>query len=145
MKRFIKIVIAQLPGYHSWCLLLRENKPKGWKWVDRLPIKPGLQVLVYSKVGDFYMTRPERCSIAKKYYWTRGIREPVEDRIALNLFASISKCSNVVLDIGANSGVFSLVAAKSNPNAKIIAFDILPEAYHALIDNLILNKYYCKA
>jgi len=119
---------------------LRENIPKGRKWIDRLPIKPGLQVLVHSKVGDFYMSRPERCSIAKKFFWTRGIREPVEDRIALNLFASISKYSNVVLDIGANSGLFSLVAAKSNPNAKIIAFDILPEAYHILIDNLILNN-----
>ncbi len=97
-------------------------------------------VLVHSTVGDFYMSRPERCSIAKKYFWTQGVREPVEDRIALDLFASLSKHSNVVLDIGANSGLFSLVAAKSNPDAEIIAFDILPEAYHVLIDNLILNN-----
>lgn len=85
------------------------------------------------------MSRPERCSIAKKFFWTKGVREPVEDRIALNLFAGLAKHSDAVLDIGANSGLFSLVAAKANSSAKIIAFDILPEAYHVLIDNLILN------
>jgi FkbM family methyltransferase len=140
IKRLFKRTIPLLPGYHSLCLVLQKHRPKKWEWVDRIPVKPGILVLVHSKVGDFYMSRPERCSIAKKYFWTKGVREPVEDRIALNLFASLSKDSNVVLDIGANSGLFSLVAAKSKPDTEIIAFDILPEAYHVLIDNLLLNN-----
>lgn len=140
IKRLFKITIPVLPGYHYLCLLLRKHKPKNWGWIDRIPVKPRIRVLIHSKAGDFYMSHPERCSIAKKYFWTQGIREPVEDQIALDLFASLSKRSNAVLDIGANSGLFSLVAAKSNPNAKIVAFDILPEAYHVLIDNLILNN-----
>lgn len=102
-------------------------------------MKPSILVLVHSKSGDFYMSRPGRCSIAKKFFWTYGIREPIEDRIALNLFSILSIDSDVILDIGANSGLFSLVAAKSNPGAEIIAFDILPETYHVLIDNLMLN------
>ena len=36
--------------------------------------------------------------------------------------------------------MFSIVAAKSNPEAEIMAFDILPEAYHVLIDNLLINN-----
>lgn len=140
IKRLLKKTIPLLPGYHFLCLVLQKRRPKNWEWIDRVPVKPGILVLVHSVVGDFYMSRPERCSIAKKYFWTQGVREPVEDRIALDLFASLSKHSNVVLDIGANSGLFSLVAAKSNPDAKIIAFDILPEAYHVLIDNLIVNN-----
>jgi len=86
------------------------------------------------------MSHPERCSIAKKFFWTEGIREPVEDRIAFDLFANLAKSSDVILDIGANSGLFSLVSAKSNPDAKVIAFDIFPEAYHIFVDNLILNN-----
>lgn len=140
IKRLFKQTIPLLPGYQSLCFLLQKHRPKKWEWIDRIPVKPGILVLVHSSVGSFYMSRPERCSIAKKYFWTRGIREPVEDRIALNLFASLSKYSNAVLDIGANSGLFSLVAAKSNPDAQIFAFDILPEAYHVLVDNLILNN-----
>ena len=140
IKRLFKQTIPLLPGYHSLCLVLQKHRPKKWEWIDRIPVKAGILVLVHSSVGDFYMSRPERCSIAKKYFWTQGVREPVEDRMALNLFASLSKYSNAILDIGANSGLFSLVAAKSNPAAEIIAFDILPEAYHILIDNLILNN-----
>lgn len=140
IKKLFKKTIPLLPGYHPLCLALRKYKPNNWEWINRIPVKPGILVLVHSKAGDFYMSRPERCSIAKKLFWTQGIREPAADRIALNLFASLSKYSNAVLDIGANSGLFSLVAAKSNPFAEIIAFDILPEAYHVLIDNLILNN-----
>jgi FkbM family methyltransferase len=140
LKLLFKKTIPFLPGYHSLCLVLRKLNTKKLEWIYRIPIKPGTPVLVHSKVGDFYLSHPERCSIAKKYFWTQGVREPVEDRIALNLFASLSKDSNIILDIGANSGLFSLVAAKANPTAKIMAFDILPEAYHILIDNLILNN-----
>jgi len=140
IKRLFKRTIPFLPGYHSICLVLQKHRLKEWEWIDRTPVKPGILVLVHSIVGDFYMSRPERCSIAKKYFWTQGVREPVEDRIALNLFACLSKYSNAVLDIGANSGLFSIVAAKSNPEAEIMAFDILPEAYHVLIDNLLINN-----
>lgn len=139
-KRIFKRTVPLLPGYHLVCQLLRKHRPRNWGWVHRIPIKPGFVVLVHSIVGDLYMCRPERCSIAKKYFWTGGVRDPVEDRIALNLFSILCRSSEVVLDIGANSGLFSLVAAKANPRAKIVAFDILPEAYHVLIDNLILNN-----
>jgi len=140
IKRLVKKTMPHMLGYHALCLALQKHRPKHWEWVDRIPVKPGIIVSVHSSSGDFYMSRPERCSIAKKYFWTQGIREPAEDRVALDLFASLSKKSNVALDIGANSGLFSLVAAKSNPDMEIIAFDILPEAYHVLIDNLILNN-----
>jgi len=139
LKRIFKKMIPLLPGYHFLCQLLLKLKPKGWEWVNRIPVKPGLIVTVHSKAGDFYMGRPERCSIAKKFFWTQGLREPEEDRIALDIFSSLVKCSDVVLDIGANSGLFSLVAAKMSPKADIVAFDIFPEACHILIDNLILN------
>lgn len=140
LKKLYKRTIPQFPGYGFLCQLLRKIKPKEWEWLDRIPIKPGTIVMVHSKAGDFYMSRPERCSIAKKFFWTQGIRKPKQDRIALDIFSVLAKNSDVILDIGANSGLFSLVAGKSNPNAQIIAFDILPEAYHILIDNLILNN-----
>ena len=111
-KTFYKNTICRLPGYHFLCLILQKNRPKTWEWIDRIPVKPGILVLVHSSVGDFYMSRPERCSIAKKYFWTQGFREPLEDRMALDLFAILSKHSDVILDIGANSGLFSLIAVE---------------------------------
>ena len=144
LKTIFKKTIPYFPGYHCLCLFLRQLKPRAWQWVNRIPVKPGMVVLVHSKVGDFYMSHPQRCSIAKKFFWTHGIRELLQDRITLELFSDLSKHSDVILDIGANSGLFSLVAAKANPNAHIIAFDILPEAYHILTDNLMLNDLFDK-
>lgn len=139
IKGFIKRAIPALPGYRHLCLLLRNYGPSGMAWMERVPIAPGSQVLVHSVAGDLFLSRPERCSIAKKLFWTRGVCKPPEDRIALNLFGIVARRSEVALDIGANSGLFSLVAAKANPQIRVIAFDILPEAYHILSDNLILN------
>lgn len=140
MKRIFKKTIPNLPFYHSLCLVLRRHKWKNSEWIYRIPVKPEILVPVYSGVGNFHMSHPERDGIAKKFFWTQGVLEPIEERIMLNLFAYLSKYSNGILDIGSNSGLFTLVAAKSNPNAEIIAFDILPEANRILIDNLMLNN-----
>lgn len=138
-KSAYKKTVPHFPGYHALCLAVRRARPPDWQWVERLPVKPGILVPVQSSVGEFYMTRPERCSIAKKFFWTGGTREPAEDRLALDLFAAMARHSDVILDIGCNSGLFSLVAARANADAKVLAFDILPEALHILLDNLIIN------
>lgn len=139
LKRFVKATVPALPGYLMICTFLRSRNLK-YEWINRLPVKPGINVIVHAGSDDLYMAHPERCSIAKKYFWTNGVREPAEDRVALNLFASLAEHADVILDIGANSGLFSLAAAKKNELARIIAFDILPEAFHILIDNLVLNN-----
>jgi FkbM family methyltransferase len=112
--------------------------------MSRLPVKPGTSIPFCFDDGNLLLTHPERCSIAKKMFWDNGVRKPVEDQIAINLFSKLSKKADIILDIGANSGLFSLVSAIANPNAKIIAFDILPEAYHILIDNLMFNNLLSK-
>lgn len=140
LKRLYKLTIPRLPGYHRVCLALRAIRPEaGWGWVDRVPVKPGLLVPVSASTGNLVMTHPERCSIAKKYFWTRGVRRPEADRVALDLFGALAATSDVVLDIGANSGLFSLVAAQASPAAEVVAFDILPEALQILRDNLQAN------
>jgi|PlaIllAssembly_1097288.scaffolds.fasta_scaffold02070_1 FkbM family methyltransferase len=139
IKKLYKDTIPGLPGYHACCRILRKYRPVHWEWVNRIPVKPGMIVKIHTAAGDLFMGHPERCSIAKQFFWTRGNREPAQDRIALDLFAVLAKSSDVVLDIGASSGLFSLVAARSSPSAQVVAFDILPEAYHTLVDNLMLN------
>lgn len=138
-KRAYKKSVPHIPGYHRLCLGLRAVRSARWEWIDRLPVTPGLVVPLRTGVGDLVMTRPERCSIAKKFFWTEGVRKPEEDGVAIDLFAQLVRQADAVLDIGANSGLFSLVAARANPGAEIVAIDILPEALHILMDNLIAN------
>jgi FkbM family methyltransferase len=47
---------------------------------------------------------------------------------------------SVLLDVGANIGIFSLAAAKRFPDTRIYAFEPSPEAYSRLVRNLELNN-----
>ena len=139
LKKIYKLTVPYLPGYHTACLFIRKYFAKDHDWVGRLPVKPGIVVPVKLPVAEFDMCCPERCSIAKKFFWTDGRRKPAEDRIALELFLKFAAESDVVLDIGSNSGLFALAAGKYNPDAEIVAFDILVEANKIFVDNLKLN------
>lgn len=46
---------------------------------------------------------------------------------------------DVIIDIGAHIGLVSISIAKQNPNVKIYAFEVVPENYQQLIENIVLN------
>ena len=56
------------------------------------------------------------------------------------IFSILSLSSNTVFDIGSYTGVYALVAAKSNKNLKIRAFEPNPDLFSALEKNLKLNR-----
>lgn len=64
-----------------------------------------------------------------------GSYEPEETQV----IRRIAKHMDTMLDIGANIGWYSLMAAKINPKAKIHAFEPIPTTYARLIDNCTLN------
>jgi len=55
------------------------------------------------------------------------------------MFEKIIAQCNGFLDIGANTGLFSLIAAKSNPKCKVLAFEPSPDAYTYLQKNVQSN------
>lgn len=139
LKKGYKLSVPYLPGYHSFCLLIRKFYSPERDWIGRLPVKPGIIVPVRLPIAEFSMCCPERCSIAKKFFWTAGKREPAEDRIALELFLKFAAESDVALDIGSNSGLFALAAAEQNSQSEVVAFDILVEAHKIFEENIKLN------
>jgi FkbM family methyltransferase len=71
-------------------------------------------------------------------FW-RGIfggREGAE----LRVWYALSKKVNLILDIGANTGVYSLVAATNN-SARVYAFEPVPIVFNLLEENIGLNKF----
>jgi FkbM family methyltransferase len=92
-------------------------------------------------VGDiqFVMLRPDRCEVAKELYWGGGRRPKREDDFAVELFATIAKRSDFVLDVGAYTGLFTLVSSLVNERAHVHAFEFVPDVYRALFDNCVRN------
>jgi FkbM family methyltransferase len=87
----------------------------------------------------FVMLRPDRCVVAKELYWGGGRRPKAEDNFALELFATLAQKSDVMLDVGAYTGIFTLVGTLVNPNLTAHAFEIVPDAYEALRENCARN------
>jgi FkbM family methyltransferase len=88
---------------------------------------------------SFYMLDPSRCVVAKELYWGRGRRPAARDALALDLFCERSKRVDIVVDVGAYTGLFTLAAAVTNPSARMYSYEIIPEVFKALFDNCVRN------
>jgi FkbM family methyltransferase len=106
----------------------------------RLPA-PAYLAEVEGNVHDarFVMLRPSRCVVAKELYWGNGRRPGAADNFAIEMFATLARDSEVMFDIGAYTGIFTLVGTAVNPNLEAHAFEFVPEVFRALFDNCVRN------
>jgi FkbM family methyltransferase len=137
-KRLVKRLLA-LPGVHTvmrgGAALLGDRIHR-----ERLPAPARLgQVMARMSGTTFVMLRPDRCIVAKELYWGAGRRPRVEDQFALDLFAALARDARLVLDVGAYTGVFSLLAARAAPQAQVHAFEVVPEVAQAARENVAAN------
>ncbi len=63
------------------------------------------------------------------------------EKISMQLWINLSKQSNTILDIGANTGIYSLVSKSINKNANVYAFEPVKRVFQKLEDNNQLNNY----
>jgi FkbM family methyltransferase len=77
-----------------------------------------------------------RDSLSSRLFWQGFSREPE----ALPLWANMAKRAKVIVDVGANIGVYSLTAAASNPRAQLFCFEPVELVAAQLTQNLLLNR-----
>jgi FkbM family methyltransferase len=61
--------------------------------------------------------------------------------ISFELWKNACRFSETILDIGANTGLYSLIAKTANPSSQVYAFEPLPSFNKALKENIRLNHY----
>jgi FkbM family methyltransferase len=61
--------------------------------------------------------------------------------ISFELWKNACRFSQTILDIGANTGLYSLIAKTVNPGSQVYAFEPLPSFNAALKENIRLNGY----
>jgi FkbM family methyltransferase len=106
----------------------------------RLPAPARLvEVTGQAREVTFVMLRPDRCVIAKELFWGRGRRPRAQDDLAVQVFATIAERSDVVIDVGAYTGLFTLVGTAVNPALRAHAFEIVPEVHRLLVANCERN------
>lgn len=60
--------------------------------------------------------------------------------VSVQVWAALCKKSTVIFDVGANTGVYSLIAVAMNPQATIVAFEPLPKMREKLQMNNAINQ-----
>lgn len=63
------------------------------------------------------------------------------EKVSMSLWVKLSKNSNCVFDIGANTGIYALVAQTQNRDAKIFAFEPVVRVFERLKHNCEINNY----
>ncbi|UCB57083.1 MAG: FkbM family methyltransferase [Candidatus Omnitrophota bacterium] len=59
----------------------------------------------------------------------------------MKVWAEMCQEADVILDIGANTGIFSLIAKAVNPKASVYAFEPVPRVIKKLRANCMLNNF----
>lgn len=77
--------------------------------------------------------------LENEIFWTGITGE--WDSVSFPLWIELCKISNSIMDIGANTGVYSLIAKTINPVAQIYAFEPVKRVYDKLKSNVKLNGY----
>src|SRR3954466_15978873 len=138
LKKYVKRALSwRLPhAFLRAAVRLRPSLARS----GRLPAPASLREVEGVVRGTaFTMLRPDRCIVAKELYWGHGRRPRQEDAFALEVYAELSSRSDVALDIGAYTGIFSIVAAEANPFVDVHAFEIVPDVYRLLFENCVRN------
>ncbi|HVN94915.1 MAG TPA: FkbM family methyltransferase [Syntrophorhabdaceae bacterium] len=76
-----------------------------------------------------------RGAIGRQIFWTKSY----PDAVAISIFTHLARKSSVIMDIGANIGLFAISGAKANLNARVYAFEPIPSLSDAIEANKALN------
>ena len=60
---------------------------------------------------------------------------------SINLWVKLSSESKIILDIGANTGIYSLISAAIAPTATIYSFEPVDRIYDKFQKNILINKF----
>lgn len=63
------------------------------------------------------------------------------EKDSLKIWYTLAMKSDVIFDVGANTGIYSLLAKSVNPSARIFAFDPVERVHEKLVKNIAINDY----
>ena len=91
---------------------------------------PGGRQLIMQTDGDD--------AIASQLFWDHGLDTYEPD--TMRLFQALIQNSRTFFDIGANTGIYSLLAGLLDPQRRVFAFEPMPAIFAYLQRNIAVNK-----
>ena len=108
-----------------------------WALLVRIPIQREFHVKVPGGSGYQYVS-VEHDRLGRRIFW---IGFPQYEPETLPLFARVASRSDCIVDVGANTGIYSLTALSVNPNAQVTAIEAVGCVAERLSANLNANGW----
>lgn len=112
----------------------------GWGLSGNIPLDDVISFYICTPEGTriVYELCPEDSWVLSKLYWAE---EHIFEKDTANLFYVLAKKAKTILDIGANFGYYTYLAAAANKNAKIMAFEPIASFAETIKNNARTNGF----
>lgn len=129
-------VINILPFKNSLVNGLKKLGVNPRKYLFDIKLKGFFPVDVEGKT--IYMQHQD--SSIEKNIFAYGLNNGWEKEVTW-IWVELAKKSNVILDIGANTGIFTMLSCAVNPKARVFAFEPSKNIFNKLSQNINKNKF----
>jgi FkbM family methyltransferase len=103
---------------------------------NRLPIVDDVFTVTLPDGATFRYRAWPGDAIGHAFYWTGVSAWEAE---TIGVFLALARRASRFLDIGANTGAYSLLACTVNPEARAVAYEPVPRVYERLAANIACN------
>lgn len=136
MKIFLKSLYNLIPYKRELYIILKKIWNPGESIYQHLHFKGNFKVSVEDKS---FKIMHYGYQIENDIFWA-GVAGNWE-KDSINLWIELCKFSNVIFDLGANTGIYSLIAKTVNPTAEIYAFEPVKRIFKKLQHNISINNF----
>ena len=137
MRKVFKYIYSLIPFKLQMFTLVRKIFHPEEKIYRHLHFKGVFKVPVTKNAS--FLIRHYGYQVENDIFW-KGITGRWEKK-SIELWIKLSEKARVIMDIGANTGVYSLISKCLNPNNRVIAFEPVERIFNKLHHNMLLNNF----
>ena len=137
IKRILNIFYQKIPFKRQFFTLIKHYFVLPKAIYQHLYFKGKFKVAVDGK--SFYLIH-YGYEVENNIFW-QGLKGKDWEGASMVLWMELCESSRCIVDIGANTGVYSLVAKTLNPNAQVYAFEPVERIFNKAVRNCEVNHY----
>ncbi len=135
MKKFLKHLFKLLPFKQQIFTVVRAAVKVPHRIYRHLYFNGRISYMVN---GKKIVMNQQGYDVENTLFWA-GL-EGCWEKESMGLWVRLCQQAQFIMDVGANTGTYALVAKTVNPRAAVYAFEPLDFIYNKLTDNVLLNK-----
>jgi FkbM family methyltransferase len=135
MKKLLSLLYQAIPFKKEVFTIVKSAWQPPENILKHLHFKGEIKINITE--GKSFKMKHYGYMIENELFW-KGIHHGWE-KISLSLWMELCKTSAIIFDIGANTGIYSLVAKAVNPEARVYAFEPIKRVFEKLQYNISIN------